>query len=64
MYIDTHCHLSQEDYLDIDKVIEDDKKALVDKIVVSGYSRKSIEEVMSLKEKYDMVYVTIGYHPE
>ena len=64
MYIDTHCHLSMEDYLDIDKVIEENKNALVDKIVVSGCSRESIEEVMDLKDKYDMVYVTIGYHPE
>lgn len=64
MYIDTHCHLSGEDYDDIDNVIEDNKKALVDKIVVSGCSRESIEEVMVLKEKYNMIYVTIGYHPE
>ena len=64
MYIDTHCHLSMEDYLDIDKVIEENKNALVEKIVVSGCSRKSIDEVMNLKDKYDMVYVTIGYHPE
>ena len=64
MYIDTHCHLSMEDYLDIDKVIEENKNALVEKIVVSGCSRESIEEVMDLKDKYDMVYVTIGYHPE
>ncbi len=64
MYIDTHCHLSGEDYDDIDNVIEDNKKALVDKIIVSGCSRESIDEVMVLKEKYDMVYVTIGYHPE
>lgn len=64
MYIDTHCHLSVEDYYDIDKVIEENKNALVDKIVVSGCSRESIEEVMDLKDKYDMVYVTIGYHPE
>ncbi len=64
MYIDTHCHLSSEDYDDIDNVIEDNKKALVDKIIVSGCSRESIDEVMVLKEKYDMVYVTIGYHPE
>lgn len=64
MYIDTHCHLSIEDYDDIDNVIEENKKALVDKIVVSGCSRDSINEVMMLKEKYDMVYVTIGYHPE
>ena len=64
MYIDTHCHLSMEDYDDIDKVIEENKNALVEKIVVSGCSRESIEEVMDLKDKYDMVYVTIGYHPE
>ena len=64
MYIDTHCHLSMEDYDDIDKVIEENKNALVEKIVVSGCSRESIEEVMDLKDRYDMVYVTIGYHPE
>lgn len=64
MYIDTHCHLSMEDYLDIDKVIEENKDALVEKIVVSGCSKESIDEVMDLKDKYDMVYVTIGYHPE
>ncbi len=64
MFIDTHCHLSREDYDDIDKVIKEDKEAGVDKIVVSGCSRESIDEVMSFKDKYDMVYVTIGYHPE
>ncbi len=64
MYIDTHCHLSREDFDDIDKVIEENKNASVDKIVVSGCSRESIDEVMNLKDKYDMVYVTIGYHPE
>lgn len=64
MYIDTHCHLSREDYDDIDKVIEENKNANVDKIVVSSCSRESIEEVMDLKDRYDMVYVTIGYHPE
>ena len=64
MYIDTHCHLSREDYDDIDKVIEENKNANIDKIVVSGCSRESIEEVMDLKDKYDMIYVTIGYHPE
>ncbi len=64
MYIDTHCHLSNDDYDDIKKIIEDNKEALVDKIVVSGCSIESIKEVMFLKNQYDMVYVTIGYHPE
>lgn len=64
MFIDTHCHLSREDYDDIDKVIEEDKEAGVARIVVSGFSRESIEEAMNLKDTYDIVYVTIGYHPE
>lgn len=64
MFIDTHCHLSKEDYDDIDKVIMEDKEAEVDKIVVSGCSREAIDEVMTFKDTYDMVYVTIGYHPE
>ena len=64
MFIDTHCHLSREDYDDIDKVIKEDIEAGVDKIVVSGCSRESIDEVMKLRDKYDIVYVTVGYHPE
>lgn len=64
MFIDTHCHLSGEDYDDIDKIIEDDKNAMVDKIVVSGCSKESIDEVLVLKDKYDIVYATLGYHPE
>ena len=64
MFIDTHCHLSKEDYDDINKIIKEDKEAGVDKIVVSGCSRDSIDEVMTFKDTYDMVYVTIGYHPE
>ena len=64
MFIDTHCHLSGEDYDDIDKIILDNKRANVSKMVVSGCSRESIDEVMTLKDKYDMIYVTIGYHPD
>ncbi len=64
MLIDTHCHLSKEDYDNIDEVIDNNKKALVNKIVVSGCSKESIKEVMVLKDKYDMVYVTLGFHPE
>ena len=63
MFIDTHCHLSIEDYDDIDLVIEDNKKAGIEKIIVSGCTRESIVEALSLADKYNDVYVTIGYHP-
>ena len=64
MFVDTHCHLSKEDYDNIDREIEDDKAAKVFKKIVSGCSKKTIEEALLLKDKYDIVYVTIGYHPE
>ena len=63
MFIDTHCHLSYEDYDDIDKVILDNRIAGIDKIIVSGCTRESILEVIELSKKYDDVFITIGYHP-
>ena len=63
MYIDTHCHLSGEDYDDIDKVIKDNREAGIDKIIISGCTRDTIIESLELISKYPDVYATIGYHP-
>lgn len=63
MYIDTHCHLSKEDYQDIDKVINNAKKAAVNKIIISGCDKKSIKESIEIIEKYSNVYLSLGYHP-
>lgn len=64
MLIDTHCHLSDKDYEDIDMVIEDDKKAGVDKIIVSYCSKDDLDEFVKIKDKYDIAYFTLGFHPE
>ena len=63
MFIDTHCHLSIEDYDDIDMIIKENRAAGIDKIIISGCTRESILESLELSKKYDDVYVTIGYHP-
>lgn len=63
MLIDTHCHISKDDYDDIEKIIEDDFKE-VDKIIISGCSKKDIIESLDIAEKNDNIYVTIGYHPD
>ena len=63
MYIDTHCHLEKSDYDDIDLVIKENREAGVSKIIVSGYSRKSIKEALKYACQYSDVYLTIGYHP-
>ena len=63
MYIDTHCHLSSEDYDDIDLVVKENRENNIDKIIISGYSRDTIKETLELINKYEDVYATIGYHP-
>ncbi len=64
MFIDTHCHLEKKYYDDIYKVIEDNRKANIDKIVVSGCEKEEIKEVIEYAKKYDDVYLTLGFHPE
>ena len=63
MLIDTHCHLSQEDYDDIDLVIKENRENGIGKIVVSACTKESILECLEYIEKYDDVYLTIGFHP-
>ena len=63
MYIDTHCHLSVEDYDDIEQIILDNRRNGIEKIIVSGCTKDSIKEAIELANKYDDIYLTIGYHP-
>ena len=50
MYIDTHCHLSKEDYSDIDLVISENEKANVHTIIVSACTKETILEALELSK--------------
>ena len=63
MYIDSHCHLSKDDYDNIDNVIDDANNNNVKYLIVSGYDRKSIKEVLDLANRYPNIFLTLGYHP-
>lgn len=63
MYIDTHCHISKEDYSDIDLLVKENIDNKVNKVIVSGCTKESIVETLELIDKYDSLYATIGYHP-
>ena len=63
MFIDTHCHLSREDYDDIDLVIKENRESNISKIIISGCSKDSIFESIELSRRYEEVYLTLGYHP-
>lgn len=63
MYIDTHCHITRNDYSDIPFLINKIKDSGVRKIIVNGTDMESNLEVLELTKKYDIVYGAIGFHP-
>ena len=63
MYIDTHCHITRNDYSDIPFLINKIKKSGINKIIVNGTDMESNLEVLELTKKYDIIYGAIGFHP-
>ena len=63
MFIDTHCHLSKEDYNDINQVILENREAGVSPIIISGCTKEDIIESLEYSMHYPDIFVTIGYHP-
>jgi len=63
MYIDTHCHISKNDYEDINLLVTENRKNQVDTVVVSGCDKESIFEVIKISEDYEDMLLTIGFHP-
>lgn len=63
MFIDSHVHLNADQYdEDLQAVIDRALEAKVEKMVVIGFDRKTIERTMQLIEQYDFVYGVIGWH--
>lgn len=60
MIIDTHCHLSSDDYDNLEEVM----KNMNGIMIASGCDTKTNKEVIDLVNKYDNIYCSIGIHPE
>ena len=63
IYIDTHCHINDEDYGSVEKLISSIQTAGVKKIISVGFDLPSSDYCRELSEKYDCVYFTAGFHP-
>lgn len=63
MFIDTHCHLSVDDYENIDQILSENREAKVSPIIISGCTKKDILESFEYANRYSDVFLTIGYHP-
>jgi TatD DNase family protein len=63
MYIDSHCHLSKEYYENLDEIVNKAKENNVNTLIISGCDKKGIIEGLDIINKYDNIYMTIGFHP-
>lgn len=62
--IDSHCHLADAKFHpDLDAVLTRAKEAGVDRYVCIADSLQEGEDCLSLAEKYDQIFCTIGVHP-
>ena len=64
MLFDTHVHLNAEQFKDdLSEVVERAIEAKVERMVVVGFDRPTIEKAMELIEMYDFIYASVGWHP-
>ena len=61
--IDTHCHISNTYYDNIDELVKKIGDNGVFKIIANGCDIKSNLEVLSLIKKYPLISGAIGLHP-
>ena len=62
MFTDTHCHIYQEYYENIDEIFNNAINNNVNRFIVCGCSKKDNEEVLSINR--NDVYKVIGFHPD
>lgn len=64
MYIDSHCHLFYDDFRgDLDDVIRRSVDAGVHAFIVPATNHNTAREAIVLSEKYDNLFVCVGFHP-
>jgi len=65
MFIDTHCHLEDENFSeDRAEVLERAKKSGIEKIINFGSTLQSSIKIVELAENFPELYGGIGIHPE
>ena len=62
--IDTHSHINFDDYKEnFDNVLFNIKENGVNKVIIPGVEPSAFDEIVSICEKYSMLYGAIGVHP-
>ena len=63
-FVDTHCHVFETDYDNIDVVLENASNNHIKYIINNGSNNFYNKEVLKLVDKYPCMYGAIGIHPE
>jgi len=64
MFVDTHCHIHENDFsLDVDQVLENAQVAGVTKMICVGTSVESSQQAISFATDKEGIYASIGVHP-
>ena len=64
MFTDSHCHLYDEYYDNLDDILKISEDNKVSRFINNGCDSKTNREVLDKVSKYDNMYGTIGIHPE
>ena len=60
--VDTHFHLDLT--CDVETILYDAEKNNVKRFIISGCDKKSIRDGLDIVNRYENVYMTIGFHPD
>lgn len=63
MYVDTHCHLVDPKFLDVNAVVTEFEKYSVTKAITMGCCAQTSEQGMQIAQQFDSVYFGAGVHP-
>ena len=61
-YIDTHCHLSEND--NVKEIMNKCYEVSVNKIIISGCDFESIPSSIKIANEMDSIFLSLGFHPE
>lgn len=63
MFVDTHCHLTDEKLSDSENILKKSHEMGVAKMITSGFDLPSSIEAVKFAEKHEGVFASIGIYP-
>jgi len=63
MFIDTHCHLDDEKFNNVEEVVKNIRKEKISYSINMGCNMQSSFRGKELAEKYNEIYFACGFHP-